>query len=115
MPKLEEVYRRLQKSKKERREINKMVGDELKSNPRYQEILEEAKTLREEKKGIEQEVKSGSDGDRLDDLKIDIETDQELLADLVVNMYAKNENVEIVDENDEKWYPQFRVTYKKTN
>lgn len=115
MPKLEEVYGRLQKSKKERREINKMFKDELTSNQRYQEILEEAKTLREEKRAIEQEVKSGRDGDRLEELKIDIETDQELLADLALNMYANNESVEIVDEHDEKWYPHFKVAFKRAN
>lgn len=115
MPKLDEVYGRLKKNQKERREVNKMIKDELASTPRYQEIQEELKTLREEKKAIEQEVKSGRDGDRLEELKIDIQTDQELLSDIALNMYANKEQVEIVDEYDEKWYPQFKVTFKKAN
>ncbi len=115
MAKLEEVYARLQKSKKERRDINKMIKDELVNSERHQEILEEMKVLREEKKGIEDEVKSGSDGDRLDGLKIDIESDGELLSDIALNMYANQENIEILDEYDNKWHPQFKVAFKKSN
>lgn len=113
MQKLEQVYGRLQKAKKERREINKMIKDELNSNAQYQELIEEIKDLRDKKKSIEQDVKSGSDGDRLEDLKLEIQTDQELLADIALNMYVNEETVEIVDENDEKWYPQFKVAFKK--
>ena len=53
MPKLEEVYKRLEENKKKRREINKMYKDDLNNNPRYQELVDEIKTLREEKKSIE--------------------------------------------------------------
>jgi ribosome-binding ATPase YchF (GTP1/OBG family) len=115
MEKLEKVYHRLQKTKKEKREINKMIKDELASTERYQELLEEMTKLREEKKSIENEVKSGSDGDRLEELKVDIQSDQELLADIALNMYANEESVEITDENDVKWYPQFKVAFKKAN
>ncbi len=113
MPKLEEVYRRVQKAKKERTEINKMVRDELSSNAAYQELVEEMVELRDKKKTIEQDAKSGSDGDRLEILKADIQSDQELLADIALNMYANEETVEIIDEYDEKWYPQFKVAFKK--
>lgn len=115
MPKLVEVYQRLQKNKKERRELNKMMKDELSGDARYQEILEEQKTLREEKKSIEQDVKSGSDGEKLDELKVDIQSDLELLADLALNMYANNEAIEIIDEYDQKWYPEFKVAFKKAS
>ena len=114
MQTLDEVYKRLNKAKKKRKELNKMLKDELSSNARYQEIQEEAKALREEKKGIEMEIRSGSgELSELDELKIEISTDQELLSDVALNMYMNKETVEIVDENDEKWYPQFKVTFKK--
>lgn len=115
MANLEKVYGRLQKNKKERGEIGKMVKDELLGSSRYVEIMEEMKVLREERKGIEQEVKAGSDGDRLEELKVDIQTDQELLADIALNMFVKEETVEIIDEYDNKWYPQFKVAFKKSN
>ena len=114
MQTLNEVYKRLDKAKKKRKELNKMLKDELSANVRYQEIQEEAKALREEKKGIEMEIRSGSgELSELDELKIEISTDQELISDIALNMYVNNETVEIVDENDEKWYPQFKVTFKK--
>ncbi|HBL39829.1 TPA: hypothetical protein DDZ10_04140 [Candidatus Uhrbacteria bacterium] len=114
MQTLNEVYKRLDKAKKKRKELNKMLKDELSANVRYQEIQEEAKALREEKKGIEMEIRSGSgELSELDELKIEISTDQELISDIALNMYVNKETVEIVDENDEKWYPQFKVTFKK--
>jgi len=117
MPNLEEVYLRLQQNKKERREINKMLKDDLRNTPRYKEISDEMKVLREEKKGIENEVKAEnqSEADKLDELKLDIQTDTELLADIALNMYTNNQEVQIVDQFDQKWYPQFKVTFKREN
>lgn len=116
MAKLEEIYKRLEVSKKKKREIGKMMKDELTHNARYQELVEEMKTLREEKKGIEQDVRaSSSEFSQLDGLKLDIQTDQELLADIALNMYVKDENVEIIDEYDNAWYPVFNVKFKKGN
>ena len=57
MAQLEDVYARLQKSKTRRRELMKMTKDELSHNQQYQELLEEMKKLREEKKAIEQDVR----------------------------------------------------------
>ena len=116
MSTLEDIYARLEKNKKRRKEINKMLKDELSHSTRYQEITEETKTLREEKKGIEQEVRAGnSDIAELEELKAEIQTDQELLADQALNMYVKQETVEIKDEYDQTWYPVFKVNFKKSN
>ncbi len=116
MPNLEEVYARLELNKKKRGEINKILKDELTHVERYQEIVEEMKVLREEKKGIEQDVRSQSSSFlEIEDLKIDIATDQELLADIALNMYSKDQTVEIKDEYDNSWYPVFKVAFKKGN
>jgi len=116
MQTLDEVYKRLETNKKKRKELNKMMKDELSSQQRYQEIQEEMTTLREEKKGIENEVRSTSGNlSELDELKIEITTDMELLSDIALNMYTNEQTVEIVDEYDNKWYPQFKVTFKKSN
>ncbi len=117
MPNLESVYKRMQKNKKERNEIAKMLRDELASNQRYQDISEKITKLRIEKKGIEDDVKSMSKSDlvRMDDLKLDIQTDAELISDIALNMYVKKENVEIIDDYDQKWYPAFKVSFKRSN
>lgn len=116
MPQLDEIYKRIQENKNRQKEIRKMMKDELAHQARYQELLEEMKTLREEKKGIEQNVRAQSaDFEELEDLKIEIQTDQELLADVALNMYMKEETVEIVDEYDQTWHPVFKVQFKKSN
>lgn len=95
--------------------MKKMFADELKSNSSYQQILEDTKLLREKKKSIENDMKAQSlkDAQKLDDLRIDIMSDKELLADLALNMYLANETVEIVDEESRRWVPHFSVTFKK--
>lgn len=115
MQSLDEVYKRLEENKKKRKEMTKMLKDELNNNARYQELQDEMKTLREEKKGIEADVQSQAGNlSELDELKIEIATDMELLSDIALNMYANEETVEIVDQYDNKWYPQFKVTFKKS-
>lgn len=114
MQSLEKVYRRLQKAKAKRRELTKMIRDELSQDQRYQELGEEMKKLRDQRKSIENEIKSHTGGaQELDELKIEIQTDQELLADVALNMFVDNESVEILDENDQRWVPMFSVKFIK--
>lgn len=116
MPNLEEVYARLEKNKKRKREIGKMLTDELAHSSRYKEIKEELMALREEKKAIEQTVQAGNpDFKEVEELKAEIQTDSEMLSDIALNMYMKDQSVEIVDEYDQKWYPSFKVAFKKGN
>jgi len=92
-----------------------MFKDEMSQDQRYGEVVEEMTRLREEKKSIENEIKAGAvnESNELDELKLDIATDQELLADIALNMYVKEETVEIIDEFDQKWHPLFKVSFKK--
>ncbi len=116
MPNLEEVYKRLEKNKKRKKEIGKMLSDELAHSTRHKEIKEEMLALREEKKAIEQTVQAGNpDFKEVEELKADIQTDQEMLSDIALNMYMKDQTVEIVDEYDQKWFPSFKVAFKKGN
>jgi len=115
MPNLEEVYRRMQDKKRERREIDRAFKDELAQHSRYPQLLEELQKLREEKKSIESQIyaAAGADAVKLDVLKLDIKTDREMLSDLALNLYAEGQKVEIVDENNTRWVPSFAVTFKK--
>jgi len=117
MKNLEEVYLRLQQNKREKKDLTQMMTDELSHSERYTELKEEIKGLREEMKAIQNEVKNNSSAEmaKIDELKIDIQSDMELLADIALNMYANREEVEIIDEIDQKWYPQFKVTFKRSN
>ena len=116
MSQLDEVYKRIQENKKRQKEIRQMLKDELAHHARYTEAVDEAKTLRDEKKGIEQNIRAqNKDFQELEDLKIEIATDQEILSDVALNMYMKEETVEIVDEYEQTWHPVFKVSFKKSN
>ena len=115
MPQLQQVYQRLNENKARLRELRKMMKDELAHDSRYQELIEEAKVLREEKKSIENTIHGNNmnESNEIEELKTDIASDTELLADIALNMYVDGETVEITDELDRKWVPQFKVTFKK--
>lgn len=117
MPQLEEVYTRLNENKARAREIKNMMKDDLAHSERHKELKDEIKTLREEVKSIENEIGAGmqKEMEELDDLKSEIQADTELLADIALNMYINNQTVEIVDANDVKWAPQFKVNFKRAN
>ena len=113
---LKEVHRRLEEKKKETSEIKKMFKDSLAHDARYQELLEELKKLKEEKKSIENNAwaQSSHDADRLDLLKLDIKSDREVLSDIALNMYVAGQKVEIVDDVAQtRWIPQFSVRFTK--
>ena len=115
MPNLDEVYRRLETNKKKQKEINTMLRDECTHHPRHEEVMDEMKVLRDEKKSIEQDVRAGvPQSQELEELKAEILTDQEILSDLALNLFMKNETVEIKDEFDRTWLPVFKVTFKKS-
>ncbi|MEK9152291.1 MAG: hypothetical protein AAB692_02900 [Patescibacteria group bacterium] len=113
MPSLNEVYARIQEKKKEKRDMTKSIQDALMSNARYQLVVEEIKKFKEEKKSIENQVMAAGEAEKLDVIKLHIESDRELLTDIAVNMLVANEKVEIVDDNNQRLVPAFSVTFKK--
>lgn len=110
---LHEVHARIKQKKAQRRDMNQMVQDQLSVHPRYQEINEEIAKLREEKKGIENELRSAADVQELEAMKMDIKSDHELLADIALNLYIAQEPVEIMDEYNVRWVPVFAVRFKR--
>ena len=71
--------------------------------------------MREKKKQIEQTTKEQFSGEfiKLEDLKIDIESDQEMLNDIALNKVMKGESIEIRDEYDNEYEPLFSVKFRK--
>ncbi|MEK7094772.1 MAG: hypothetical protein AAB886_01545 [Patescibacteria group bacterium] len=115
MSRIEETYRELQEKKKERKELAASFKDELKASSEYERLCEELKTLRGKKKGIENDIKSRSLGDarKLEELALEIRSEEELLSDLSLNAYLSGEKVEIADEYSNTWVPHFKVTFRK--
>ncbi len=114
MPKLEDVHARLLKKKKERRELKKGAGDEMRNNARWVELGEKIDALKAERKAIETEIRGrNADTAKLEELKVDISSDTELLADIALNMYVQQLPVKIVDDFNATWTPVFGVKFKK--
>ncbi|OGL72026.1 hypothetical protein A3C17_04545 [Candidatus Uhrbacteria bacterium RIFCSPHIGHO2_02_FULL_53_13] len=113
---LAETYNELQEKQREKRELTQGFKDELASNTRYIAIQNDMKKLRAEKKAIENDAYAHNmkDYQRLEDLKTDIKSDRELLSDLALNMYLSNETVEVVDEKNQRWIPEFSVRFHKS-
>lgn len=115
MQNLQEAHTVLVQKKKERREINKMFQDELKHHGDYQKILEDMKVLRERKKSIENQIKASAlaNANQMDVLALEIKDQNQMLADIALNMYVANETVEVIDEENARWLPEFSVRFKK--
>ncbi len=117
MQNIQEIFDRIQKTKKEQKDIKVMYRDALLNSLVLKEVIDEIKVLKEKKKGLEDAIKSDflSELEKLDTLKSDIENDTMLLSDAALTMAMKGEIVEIKDEYDNKYEPQFRVQFKKAN
>lgn len=115
MSQLQKVYDRIKEAKVAQKEIKDAYKNELDNNPEYQSVKDKLKDLKDKKKTIEEEIKAEmkSSFDKLDDLKIDIESDQEMLNDIAINQLMSGKTVEVVDENEQKYYPVFSVKFKK--
>jgi len=115
MQDLQEVFGRLQASKKRQKEIRSMYKDALDNTPGYKELVEDLKTMRAKKKEVEIAIKEqfSSEMIELDDLKVDIESDNQLLSDIALTQFVKGETVEVSDEYENQYEPIFKVTFKK--
>jgi len=116
MSKLQEVFQRIEKDKKQIKEIKKIYKESLDSSEKYKSILEEFQKIKEQKKIIEQGIKDDfkSEFSKLEELKDSINDDKMLLSDLAINKITKGESIKINDDNNE-YEPIFSVKFKKIN
>lgn len=115
MAQLQEIYNRIQETKKKQKEIRDIYKDALAGVAEYQEIGEKMKTMRARKKQIELAVKQQFSAEitKLEDMKVDMESDVEMLTDMAVSEMLKGNTVEVTDIHNNQFVPQFRVTFKK--
>ncbi len=115
MPKIQEVFNRIQASKKEQRKIKIGFKDALDSSVEYQKADEDCKNARNSKKQIKDKIESDfkSEFDKLDKIKVNIETDNILLSDMAINSITKGEPIEISDDYQNRYEPIVSVKFKK--
>jgi hypothetical protein len=115
MQDIKEIHKQLEEKRKELRELNKMMRDELAASKEYCDKVEEAKTIRDKKKSIENEIQGRNSEalGKIDLLKLEIKTFAETLSDVAINKYAARESVEFMDDHNNRWSPVFSVKFKK--
>lgn len=115
MESIQEIFDRIQEKKREQKEIKDAYKDALENTEGYKEVVDQIKRLKEKKASIEKGIKSQSkkDFDKLDVLKVDIRSDQMLLADLAMTKMMKGEEVGITDAWNNSYQPEFSVKFRK--
>ncbi|MFA6486436.1 MAG: hypothetical protein WCT40_03655 [Candidatus Magasanikbacteria bacterium] len=116
MQDIQEIFNHIQEVKKKTKEIRSAYKDALASSQDYLDLCDKLKTLRERKKQIEASTKQDFAGEftKLDDYKIDLESDMTMLSDAAMTKLMKGETVEVKDEYDNVYEPVFTVKFKKS-
>lgn len=116
MQDIQEIFNRMQEIKKQQKDIRSAYKEALDGSLEYKEIGEKMKTLRERRKQIENTIKGdfSSEYSKLEDFKIDLESDRTMLSDIALTKLMKGETVQVVDEYNNSYEPLFTVKFKKT-
>lgn len=114
---IQEVFNKIREMKKEQKDLRDMYKDALVQADKYEEITEEIKKLREQKKEIEARIQSqlGRSYEKLEDLKLEVDAQKEMLNDIAISTLMKGETVVAKDEFDNVYEPVWKVNFKKTN
>jgi len=117
MQNIQEVFSSIREIKREQKDLRDMYKDALTQADKYEEIVEEIKTLREKKKEIESRIQGqlGRSWEKLEDLKVEVETKREMLSDIALSTLMKGETVAVKDEFENAYEPIWKVNFKKTN
>lgn len=117
MKEIQEIFNELKETKKEQSEIRAEYKDLLAQNQEYQELKEQLDELKMRKKEIEtmSQAQMGSRWDKLDDLKLTIADLKQIQSDIAMTTLMEGKPVEVVDEYNNLYEPNFSVSFKKTS
>lgn len=112
---MQEIFDRIQGSKKEQKKLRDIYKQALDNSREYQKVKQELEKLKEQKKAIEDRIKGefSKELDELERLKQAIADDNQLLSDVALNKVSKGENVEVTDGNSTQYEPIFTVKFRK--
>jgi predicted nuclease with TOPRIM domain len=114
---IQDVFSKIREMKKEQKDIKDMYKDALAQADKYEEVVEEIKKLREEKKAIETRIQGelGRSWEKFEELKFEMEGQKEMMNDLALTTLMKGQTVAVKDEFDNAYEPIWKVNFKKTN
>jgi len=117
MKDIQEIFNELEEIKKTIKEIQTEYKDALSNANEFEEINEKIKELVEKRKQIQTTVQAEM-GQRFQDLEIakDQQKDlKQMLSDIAMSNLMDGKSIELKDNNDSVYEPQFSVTFKRTN
>lgn len=115
MKDLQSIFNHIQEMKKDMKTIKKEYTDSLFNADDHESIAEELKKLKERKKQIEIRVQEqmGRRYAELEELKDEIESEQEMLNDMAMTTLMDGKTVEVTDQYENRYEPSFTVKFKK--
>lgn len=115
MQDIQEIFNKIEESKKQMKELKASYKEALEAVQEYQEVQDNMKALREKRKRIEQAIKEQFSAEitKIEDLKIDIESDMEMLSDIAIAKITKGESIAIMDKYSNEYEPTFKIKFKK--
>lgn len=116
MKDIQSLFSRTRELAEEQRSIRKEYKDLLSHDSEYQKLTENIKTMREQKKLIETHTQEqmGTRYLRFEELREEITELKQMISDMAITTIMKGESIEIADEDNTLYEPQFSVTFKKT-
>jgi predicted nuclease with TOPRIM domain len=117
MVSVQEIFNRIQETKKKQKDIKTLYKEALKNSTEYQDIEDKLKALKEKKKQLEAAVKTQftQEFSQLDAYQTDLLSDTTLLSDATLSMMMKGERVEVQDQYHNNYDPVFSVKFKKSS
>ncbi len=112
---LQKIFDRIKETKAEQKVLRESYKNALANSIAYQNILKEYDLIKQKKKEIEErtQVELKSDFNKLDKLRLELASDQEMLSDIAMRDLMNGKRVEAVDEYGNKYEPEFVVRFKK--
>src|SRR3989338_6512832 len=100
MQDIQEIFYHMQEVKKQQKDIRSAFKEALDTSLEYKDLSDKIKVLREKKKQIENVTRQNfsSELNKLDDYKIDLESDAVMLSDTALSKLMKGETVQVIDE-----------------
>lgn len=110
------MFSRTQETSSEMRSIRKEYKGTLAHDAEHQRLTEEMKVMRDQKKLIETHAQEsmGSRYQKFEELCDELSDTKQMISDIAMTTLMKGQPVEVSDEYDTLYEPQFSVSFKKT-
>ncbi len=117
MQDIQSLFSRSKEISEEQRTIRKEYKDLLSHDTEYTRLTKEMKAMREQKKLVETHAQEqmGTRYQRFEELRDELIDLKQMISDIAMTTLMKGESIEVSDEYDTLYEPQFAVSFKKTN